>query len=222
MAILRLPNGLDLSNGIPEDLTPPNGLNTPSSSVTNFTNLESRLNSNNNLQKEMNLQTNSVNGTTTNIMHADSYLNIYKIPSQNSQTNSKLIVWVSIIPLEFCAMNHSIFFFLYFVLAVKVPPETTTDPEKFNGNKEIRRDKIRFISSVDDTTVVPNECLTQLKIFHSAQHSGTIDVWWLYDDGGLTILIPYILSLRSQWAQCKIRIFALTNHQMELEIEERK
>lgn len=62
----------------------------------------------------------------------------------------------------------------------------------------------------------------ELKIFHSNQHNGTIDVWWLYDDGGLTILIPYILSLRSQWARCKIRIFALTNHQLELEIEEKK
>lgn len=39
---------------------------------------------------------------------------------------------------------------------------------------------------------------------------------------GLTILIPYILSLRSQWSRCKIRIFALTNHQMELEVEEKK
>lgn len=69
---------------------------------------------------------------------------------------------------------------------------------------------------------VPKELLTQLGIFHSTQHSGNIDVWWLYDDGGLTILIPYILSLRSQFSRCKIRIFALTNHQMELEIEERK
>ena len=25
---------------------------------------------------------------------------------------------------------------------------------------------------------------------------GFIDVWWMYDDGGLTLLIPYILSTR--------------------------
>lgn len=35
----------------------------------------------------------------------------------------------------------------------------------------------------------------------------TIDVWWLFDDGGLTILIPYLLSNRPQWAGCKLRIF---------------
>ena len=28
------------------------------------------------------------------------------------------------------------------------------------------------------------------------KRSGTIDVWWLYDDGGLTLLIPYILTTR--------------------------
>lgn len=37
--------------------------------------------------------------------------------------------------------------------------------------------------------------------------SKTIDVWWLFDDGGLTILIPYLLSTRPQWAGCKLRIF---------------
>ena len=28
------------------------------------------------------------------------------------------------------------------------------------------------------------------------KRNGTIDVWWLYDDGGLTLLIPYILTTR--------------------------
>ncbi|XP_069138300.1 LOW QUALITY PROTEIN: solute carrier family 12 member 1-like [Argopecten irradians] len=36
---------------------------------------------------------------------------------------------------------------------------------------------------------------------------GTIDVWWLYDDGGLTLLIPYILSTRRIWKDCKLRVF---------------
>lgn len=35
----------------------------------------------------------------------------------------------------------------------------------------------------------------------------TIDVWWLFDDGGLTILLPYLLSTRKQWAGCRLRIF---------------
>uniref|UniRef100_H2XTN7 Solute carrier family 12 member 2 n=1 Tax=Ciona intestinalis TaxID=7719 RepID=H2XTN7_CIOIN len=35
----------------------------------------------------------------------------------------------------------------------------------------------------------------------------TIDVWWLFDDGGLTILIPYLLSTKPQWSGCRMRIF---------------
>ncbi|KAL3866006.1 hypothetical protein ACJMK2_043347 [Sinanodonta woodiana] len=38
---------------------------------------------------------------------------------------------------------------------------------------------------------------------------GTIDVWWLYDDGGLTLLIPYILSQRKKWKNCKLRVFCI-------------
>lgn len=98
-------------------------------------------------------------------------------------------------------------------------PATTKTIEKDNGDKTAQKNSRSYVSN--DATV-PKELLNQLGIFHSNVHNGTIDVWWLYDDGGLTILIPYILSLRSQWSRCKIRIFALTNHQMELEVEERK
>uniref|UniRef100_A0A8D0H570 Solute carrier family 12 member 1 n=1 Tax=Sphenodon punctatus TaxID=8508 RepID=A0A8D0H570_SPHPU len=43
--------------------------------------------------------------------------------------------------------------------------------------------------------------------FKRKQGKGTIDVWWLFDDGGLTLLIPYILTLRKKWKDCKLRIF---------------
>lgn len=43
-------------------------------------------------------------------------------------------------------------------------------------------------------------------ILFRGRQKGTIDVWWLADDGGLTILIPYILSLNSAWKDCKLRI----------------
>ncbi len=84
----------------------------------------------------------------------------------------------------------------------------------------IAQDKI--IYSTQGGSTVPKEVLDDLGYFHLKKSDGQIDVWWLYDDGGLTILIPYILSLRSHWSNCKIRVFALTNHKMELEIEERK
>ncbi|XP_069562016.1 solute carrier family 12 member 2-like [Brachyistius frenatus] len=43
--------------------------------------------------------------------------------------------------------------------------------------------------------------------FKKKQGKGTIDVWWLFDDGGLTLLIPYLLLNRSKWGDCRIRIF---------------
>nr|XP_033776240.1 solute carrier family 12 member 1 isoform X3 [Geotrypetes seraphini] len=43
--------------------------------------------------------------------------------------------------------------------------------------------------------------------FKRSQSKGTIDVWWLFDDGGLTLLVPYILTTRKKWKDCKLRIF---------------
>ncbi|KAJ8247848.1 hypothetical protein GJAV_G00251200 [Gymnothorax javanicus] len=43
--------------------------------------------------------------------------------------------------------------------------------------------------------------------FQKKQGKGTIDVWWLFDDGGLTLLIPFILTTRKKWRDCKMRVF---------------
>ncbi|KAI7798279.1 solute carrier family 12 member 2-like [Triplophysa rosa] len=49
--------------------------------------------------------------------------------------------------------------------------------------------------------------LTASQQFKKKQHKGTIDVWWLFDDGGLTLLIPYLLTNKKKWRDCKIRVF---------------
>eukprot|EP01134_Creolimax_fragrantissima_P001336 CFRG1336T1 len=38
---------------------------------------------------------------------------------------------------------------------------------------------------------------------------GTVDVWWLADDGGLTILLPYLLNKSHFWSKCKLRILTV-------------
>ncbi|KAG9353808.1 hypothetical protein JZ751_011932 [Albula glossodonta] len=43
--------------------------------------------------------------------------------------------------------------------------------------------------------------------FLRKQGKGTVDVWWLFDDGGLTLLIPYLLTNKKRWKDCKIRVF---------------
>ncbi|KAG8130775.1 putative Solute carrier family 12 member 2 protein [Naja naja] len=57
--------------------------------------------------------------------------------------------------------------------------------------------------------------------FQKKQGKNYIDVWWLFDDGnwlqtkirffspplGLTLLIPYLLTTKKKWKDCKIRVF---------------
>lgn len=69
---------------------------------------------------------------------------------------------------------------------------------------------------------LPRAAFETMSVFKKKQNKGTIDVWWLYDDGGLTMLLPYIISTRQQWSHCKLRVFALANNKQELEVEERK
>uniref|UniRef100_A0A2K5Q4Y5 Solute carrier family 12 member 3 n=1 Tax=Cebus imitator TaxID=2715852 RepID=A0A2K5Q4Y5_CEBIM len=44
-------------------------------------------------------------------------------------------------------------------------------------------------------------------IFQSEQGKKTIDIYWLFDDGGLTLLIPYLLHRKKRWSKCRIRVF---------------
>ncbi|XP_053695799.1 LOW QUALITY PROTEIN: bumetanide-sensitive sodium-(potassium)-chloride cotransporter-like [Sabethes cyaneus] len=70
---------------------------------------------------------------------------------------------------------------------------------------------------LNPNTIPPKE----LNMFRDKQLPGDIDVWWLYDDGGLTILLPHIIASRPKWAACRIRVFALASQQTDFE-EERK
>ncbi|KAJ4451626.1 hypothetical protein ANN_03095 [Periplaneta americana] len=70
-------------------------------------------------------------------------------------------------------------------------------------------------------STLPKDVLNNLTQFQKKQKKGTIDVWWLYDDGGLTLLLPYIISTRRNWSASKLRVFALANKKDELEFEQR-
>ncbi|XP_021936580.1 solute carrier family 12 member 1 isoform X2 [Zootermopsis nevadensis] len=70
-------------------------------------------------------------------------------------------------------------------------------------------------------STLPKDVLNNLIQFQKKQKKGTIDVWWLYDDGGLTLLLPYIIGTRRNWSACKLRVFALSNKKDELEFEQR-
>uniref|UniRef100_A0A8D2IGM7 Solute carrier family 12 member 3 n=1 Tax=Varanus komodoensis TaxID=61221 RepID=A0A8D2IGM7_VARKO len=44
-------------------------------------------------------------------------------------------------------------------------------------------------------------------VFQGKQKKKNIDIYWLFDDGGLTLLIPYLLTRRKRWSCCKVRVF---------------
>uniref|UniRef100_A0A3Q1BSS2 Solute carrier family 12 member 10, tandem duplicate 1 n=1 Tax=Amphiprion ocellaris TaxID=80972 RepID=A0A3Q1BSS2_AMPOC len=46
-------------------------------------------------------------------------------------------------------------------------------------------------------------------VFQNDQGKKTIDVYWIADDGGLTLLVPYLLTRRKRWHSCKVRVFII-------------
>ncbi|NXD77862.1 S12A3 protein, partial [Halcyon senegalensis] len=58
---------------------------------------------------------------------------------------------------------------------------------------------------VDPTTLAGEQQAST--VFQSEQGKKTIDIYWLFDDGGLTLLIPYLLGRKKRWGKCKIRVF---------------
>ncbi|KAK7794045.1 hypothetical protein R5R35_012989 [Gryllus longicercus] len=104
---------------------------------------------------------------------------------------------------------------------------TIVDPgQEKNKLSLMKKDKKKRESKADlfrgpGGAPLPKEVLNSLTQFQRKQGKGTIDVWWLYDDGGLTLLLPYIISTRRNWSGCKLRVFALANKKDELEFEQR-
>eukprot|EP00067_Danio_rerio_P008656 NP_001154850.1 solute carrier family 12, member 10.1 [Danio rerio] len=73
-------------------------------------------------------------------------------------------------------------------------------------------------SDVDNTKNIAND---QIKtVFQTKQGKKTIDVYWISDDGGLTLLVPYLLTRRKRWRRSKVRVF-IVGEQKTME-DERK
>lgn len=66
---------------------------------------------------------------------------------------------------------------------------------------------------------LPKYVIQELTQFTRKRHKAIIDVYWLYDDGGLTLLLPYIISTRRNWQEARLRVFALANKKDEVEVE---
>ena len=38
---------------------------------------------------------------------------------------------------------------------------------------------------------------------------GFIDIWWIVHDGGLLMLLPFLLKQHRTWKKCRMRIFTV-------------
>ncbi|GMR58881.1 hypothetical protein PMAYCL1PPCAC_29076, partial [Pristionchus mayeri] len=64
--------------------------------------------------------------------------------------------------------------------------------------------------------------LNSISKFQRKIKRGVIDVWWLYDDGGLTLLIPHLLTIPKSYLEgSKLRVFTISTSSRTMEQEQR-
>jgi len=112
----------------------------------------------------------------------------------------------------------------------EVPVEKGEDSEGEEDTKntlapEPAKPRTRKVSTAvyrgTDGNRLDNNVIASIQQFQAKKRTGTIDVWWLYDDGGLTLLLPHIIKTRKQFKDCKIRVFSLANKASQLDLETR-
>ncbi|XP_053449521.1 solute carrier family 12 member 7 isoform X3 [Nycticebus coucang] len=71
-----------------------------------------------------------------------------------------------------------------------------------------------FIETVRDTTAAQQALLVakNVDLFPQNQErfgGGSIDVWWIVHDGGMLMLLPFLLRQHKVWRKCRMRIFTV-------------
>ncbi|KAM6950773.1 solute carrier family 12 member 4 isoform 1-T1 [Lycodopsis pacificus] len=71
-----------------------------------------------------------------------------------------------------------------------------------------------FINTVRCTTAAHLALMVPKNVsFYPSNHErftdGNIDVWWIVHDGGMLMLLPFLLKLHKVWRKCKMRIFTV-------------
>ena len=55
----------------------------------------------------------------------------------------------------------------------------------------------------------------------TSKQNRNIDIWWLFDDGGLSLLIPHLVSLNKKYKDCNLRVFFMSKSANNLDDERR-
>ncbi|XP_047410782.1 solute carrier family 12 member 7 [Sciurus carolinensis] len=71
-----------------------------------------------------------------------------------------------------------------------------------------------FVDTVRDTTAAQQALLVAKNVDSFPQNQerfgeGSIDVWWVVHDGGMLMLLPFLLRQHKVWRRCRTRIFTV-------------
>ncbi|KAL7672193.1 hypothetical protein ACOME3_007087 [Neoechinorhynchus agilis] len=95
-------------------------------------------------------------------------------------------------------------------LQLKLPYKNVT--RKKADSTSTSKYKWRKFSSLLNPDGITNSPLLNL----TRSHAGYIDIWWLYDDGGLSALIPYLLSQNIKWSLCRLRVYGIVDQDADM------
>ena len=68
-------------------------------------------------------------------------------------------------------------------------------------------DTIRCVSLGEEALLVPRKLETFPE--NTDRLEGHVDVWWIVHDGGMMILLVFLLLQHKVWRRCKLRIFTV-------------
>eukprot|EP01135_Chromosphaera_perkinsii_P003038 Nk52_evm20s233 gene=Nk52_evmTU20s233 len=68
-------------------------------------------------------------------------------------------------------------------------------------------DVARTVMASELALLVPKGALHFPK--NNERMTGSIDIWWVVHDGGMLLLLPFLLKKHKVWKQCKLRIFTV-------------
>ncbi len=81
-------------------------------------------------------------------------------------------------------------------------------------------DVVAAAETAFSTNPIDEHVVRRMTQFRDKTHKeGVIDVYWLFDDGGLTLLLPHILTTRAKFAKCRLRVFFLSNNCNDVQAE---
>ncbi|KAM6964914.1 solute carrier family 12 member 3-like [Aplochiton taeniatus] len=83
------------------------------------------------------------------------------------------------------------------------------EPDDLNESEENTSADKEDAGTKEDTDGVPSGQIRT--VFQTSQRKKTIDVYWISDDGGLTLLVPYLMTRRRLWRNSKVRVFIISD-----------